>query len=147
MGEGGGIEVQEKGTYVYLWLIHIVLWQKPTQPCKAIILQLKIFFKNYRRQLILKQHFQLNKQIARYSHNGLTIFSIKKKWTPIPILKIDLIINNLLKQKTPGLDGFTGEFYYIFKEKIKPILCNLTLILIPDKNNRSKKLQTNISPE
>ena len=58
---------------------HVDVCQKLTQYCKAIILQLKIFLKNYRRQLILKQHFQLNKQIARYSHNGLTIFSIKKK--------------------------------------------------------------------
>ena len=30
------------GTYVYLWLIHIDVWQKPTLHCKAIILQLKI---------------------------------------------------------------------------------------------------------
>ena len=89
------------------------------------------------RQLILKQHFQLNKQIARYSHNGL--YSVLKKWIPISILKIDLIINNLLKQKIRGLDGFTGEFYYIFKEKIKPTVCNLTLIPIPDKNNRREK--------
>jgi len=28
--------------YVYLWLIHVDLWQKPTQYCKAIVLQLKI---------------------------------------------------------------------------------------------------------
>ena len=35
-------------TYVYLWLIHIVVWQKPIQHCKAIILQLKINFKNYK---------------------------------------------------------------------------------------------------
>ena len=33
--EGGGI-------YVDLQLIHIVVWQKPTQHCKAIILRLKI---------------------------------------------------------------------------------------------------------
>ena len=33
-------EVQRDGKYVYLWLIHVV-WQKPTQCCKAIILQLK----------------------------------------------------------------------------------------------------------
>ena len=26
---------------MYLWLIHIVVWQKPTQHCKAIILQFK----------------------------------------------------------------------------------------------------------
>ena len=27
-----------------LWLIHVDVWQKPTQYCKAIILQLKIIF-------------------------------------------------------------------------------------------------------
>ena len=31
-----------EGTYVYLWLIHVDIWQKTTQYCKAIILQLKI---------------------------------------------------------------------------------------------------------
>ena len=35
---GGGREAQEGGTYVSLWLIHVVVWQKPTQHCKAIIL-------------------------------------------------------------------------------------------------------------
>ena len=30
------------GIYVYVRLIHIVVWQKPTPGCKAIILQLKI---------------------------------------------------------------------------------------------------------
>ena len=29
-------------TYVDLWLIHVDIWQKPTQYCKAVILQLKI---------------------------------------------------------------------------------------------------------
>ena len=28
--------------YVYLWLIHVHIWQKSIQYCKAIILQLKI---------------------------------------------------------------------------------------------------------
>ena len=37
---------------MYLWLIHIDIWQKPTQYCKAIILQLKInkFFKNKKKK-------------------------------------------------------------------------------------------------
>ena len=40
-GEGDGREVQERGdTYVYLWLIHVDVWQKPTKFCKAIIPQL-----------------------------------------------------------------------------------------------------------
>ena len=28
--------------YIKLWLIQVVVWQKPTQHCKATILQLKI---------------------------------------------------------------------------------------------------------
>ena len=40
-----GREIQEEGTYLYLCLIHIVVWQKPRQDCKAIVLQLKINLK------------------------------------------------------------------------------------------------------
>ena len=40
-GEMGG-RFKREGTYVYLWLIHVDVWQKPTQYFKAIILQLKI---------------------------------------------------------------------------------------------------------
>ena len=40
---GGGRETQDRGViYVYVWLNHIDVRQKPTQHCKAIILQLKI---------------------------------------------------------------------------------------------------------
>ena len=39
---GGGMEIQQPGNiYIYLWLIHVDVWQKLTQYCKAIILQLK----------------------------------------------------------------------------------------------------------
>jgi len=34
-------EKERAGSYVCLWLIHVDVWQKPTQFCKAIILQLK----------------------------------------------------------------------------------------------------------
>ena len=40
-----GCSVLTRGIYVYLQLIHIVVQQKSTQHCKAIILQLKINFK------------------------------------------------------------------------------------------------------
>jgi len=46
-GEGGVRGVQDWGTHVYLWLIHVDVWQKPSQYFKLIILQL-----NY---LILKK--------------------------------------------------------------------------------------------
>ena len=32
---------KREGTYVYLWLIQVDVWQKPTQFYKAIIFQLK----------------------------------------------------------------------------------------------------------
>ena len=35
---------KKEGTYVYLWLTHADVWQKSTQHCKAIVLQLKIYF-------------------------------------------------------------------------------------------------------
>ena len=34
--------VGRKRSYVYLQLIHVHVWQKPTQHCRAIILQLNI---------------------------------------------------------------------------------------------------------
>ena len=32
------------GTHVHQWLIHVNVWQKPSQYCKVISLQLKFFF-------------------------------------------------------------------------------------------------------
>ena len=37
-----GRRFKREGTHVYLWKIHVDVWQKLTQYCKAIILQLKI---------------------------------------------------------------------------------------------------------
>ena len=41
-GEGGGRRVQDGGTHVHLWLIHVDVWKKPPQYCKVIIPQLKL---------------------------------------------------------------------------------------------------------
>ena len=41
-GVGGEGRFEREGTYVYLWLIHVDVWQNPTQHCKVVILQLKI---------------------------------------------------------------------------------------------------------
>ena len=43
-----------EGTYVYLQLIHVDVWQKPTQHYKAIILQLKINIKKKPDQYCLR---------------------------------------------------------------------------------------------
>ena len=40
-GVGNRKGFKEGGDYIYLWLIHVNVWQRPTQNCKAITLQLK----------------------------------------------------------------------------------------------------------
>ena len=48
MGRAVGRRFMREGTYIYLWLIHADVWQRPAQYCKVIIFQFKInknFFK------------------------------------------------------------------------------------------------------
>ena len=35
------VRFKREGIYIYLWLIHLDVWQKLTQYCEAIVLQLK----------------------------------------------------------------------------------------------------------
>ena len=43
---------------------------------------------------------------------------------PITSTGIEAMIKNLSKNKSPGPEGFTGEFYQTFREELMPVLLN-----------------------
>ena len=67
----------------------------------------------------------MDKFLEKYNLPKLNQEEIENFNRCIISMEIETVIKNLPTNKSPGPDGFTGEFYQKFREELTPILLKL----------------------
>ena len=68
---------------------------------------------------------EMDKFVEKHNLLRLNQEEIQNINRPITSTEIETVIKNLLTNKSPGPDGFTGKFYLTFREELTPILLKL----------------------
>ena len=68
---------------------------------------------------------EMGKFLERYNLPRLNQEEIENINRPITSNDIETVVKNLPTNKSPGPDGFTGEFYQTFREELPPTLLKL----------------------
>ena len=68
---------------------------------------------------------EMDKFLERYNFPRLNQEELENINRPITSYEIETVIKNLPTNRSPGPDGFTGEFYQTFREDLTLILLKL----------------------
>ena len=68
---------------------------------------------------------EIDRFLEKFSLPRLNQEEIEIMNNPIASTEMEAVVKNLPKNKSPGPDGFTGEFYQTFREELMPILLKL----------------------
>ena len=110
---------------------------------------------------------EMDRFLEKYNLPRMNQEEIEIMNNPITSTEIEDVLKYLLKNKSPGPDSFTGEFYQTFREELMPILLKLfqkiteegtfsnsfyeaKIKLIPkpdEETHKKRKLQDNITDE
>ena len=67
----------------------------------------------------------MDKFVEKHNLPTLNQEEIENINRPITSTESETVIKNLPTNKSPGPDGFTGEYYHTFREELTPILLKL----------------------
>ena len=90
--------------------------------------EIQLILRDYYEQLYANKMDNLeerDKFLEKFNLPKLNQEEIENLTDPITSTEIETVIKNFTTNKSPGLDGFTGEFYQKFIEKLTPILLKL----------------------
>ena len=75
---------------------------------------------------------EMDRFLEKSNLPGLNQEEIEILNNPTKSTEIEAVINSLPKNKIPGPDGFTDEFYHKFREELMPIILKLSQKIVEE---------------